>query len=253
MSVLLSKHYYTTLSKRILSIYRLGKYRDKLQYAIADPVRGGRIVTERVPLGTRVDEDVIARFREYVKEHKDRIRGEMGREVERALREYMDRDRLARIEENQEELLDKIEDLAQSLSDATHAHTNTTGSPTAERTREIAERLQNEAEGPFPTVLEDDVERAITDIGGGDPRTIEKYKRNLKSRHLVFEHPWNDHRYWWVDGTAFAEFILETTPQYEEAVVDLYGKDWWESRLEELDPTEKDDTGSEEVEVADAE
>lgn len=191
-------------------------------------------MTHRVPLNARVDEAVIAKFRDYVMETKGRIKGEMGREVERALREYMDCDRYTRIEANQDEMRTQLEELARSHGGGTHAHTNTKGSPTVERTHDIAERLQREAKGVHPNVPEEAVDRAITDIGGGDPRTIEKYKTNLKNRHLVFEHPMEGHDYWWVDGRAFAEFVLGTTSKYEDAAIEMYGEEWWESRMDDL-------------------
>ena len=34
-----------------------------------------------------------------------------------------------------------------------------------------------------------DVKRAIEDVAGGDPRTMEKYKTMLRERGLLYEHP----------------------------------------------------------------
>lgn len=203
-------------------------------------------MTDRVPLGTRVDEGVIESFREFVRENKDQVKGEMGREVERALQEYMDHDRYSRIEENQYEILTQLEEVTDSLEDGTHAHTNTQGSPTMERTREIAKRLQKEADDTLPAVKEYIVERAITDIAGGDPRTLKKYKRNLQERHLALEHPMEEHVLWWLNGTEFVRFVVEETPQYESEAKQMYGRNWWEDRREELDIVE---TSNNETEV----
>ena len=58
---------------------------------------------ERTTLSVKVDEDVANRFREFVQDKKGKLRGELGREVENAMREYMDNDRYERVEANQEE------------------------------------------------------------------------------------------------------------------------------------------------------
>ena len=80
-------------------------------------------MTDRTPLNTRVDEDVKKRFRDFTHEKKGKIRGEMGRLVERALIEYMDRDRQARLEEDHERLENKVDTILATLSDGQTTHT----------------------------------------------------------------------------------------------------------------------------------
>lgn len=108
-----------------------------------------------------------------------------------AVREYLDRDRGARIEDRLDRIEGKIDDLAPTLADGdAHTHkpesTMSTGSSASERARDIIRRLQsNNAE----VVKDADVVRAIEDIAGIDDRTIRKYKDIFRRRGLLFEHP----------------------------------------------------------------
>lgn len=101
-----------------------------------------------------------------------------------AVREYTDRDRVARIE-------DKLDEVLASLDDDTHTHKpeqamNQQGSTATERARDIVRRLRLNHEQVVKDAV---VVRAIEDIAGVDDRTIRKYKRLFRKRGMMYEHP----------------------------------------------------------------
>lgn len=138
----------------------------------------GRDVPERVSVHVKVDRDVWERFQSFVIETHGQKYGNLGREAENALKEYMDRDRFARVEDR----LDDIDARLADIADA-HAHTRT-------ETVEKAERIADELDATDRTVIPaDDVRRAIEDVAGADDRTVRKYQDLLKRRGLAYEHP----------------------------------------------------------------
>lgn len=137
---------------------------------------------------------------EQVVEWEDQKHGEIGRHVEKALQEYIDHGQTARIEEKVDEILSHVSD-----ADAAHTHTRTgkpnSGSDTVEKCRDIHRRLSRNHDDPIPAP---DVERAIEDIAGADPRTIAKYQGVLKKRCLLFKHPTSN--VWATDRDTWAEW-----------------------------------------------
>lgn len=120
--------------------------------------------------------------------------------VRRAVKEFTDRDRYERIEHEMGEVHDKLDRVLASLDGE---HTHTSGEPKTqsvpEKARSIAQRIYRNHESPVKAT---NVELAIEDIGGGDDRTIETYKNQLKKRELLYEHPnsgvWTDEKEQWV-------------------------------------------------------
>jgi len=137
--------------------------------------------------------------------------------VRQAVLEYTDKDRTARIEDKLDRVLDTLD------ADNTHTQTYsgsavTEGSQTVERTREIADRLYDN----HGTILDDsDVDRAITDIAGGDPRTVEKYKGELRSRSLLYEHPNDDLERWYSERGAWLSDIVTYSRQFSSPLAKL--------------------------------
>jgi hypothetical protein len=137
--------------------------------------------------------------------------------VRQAVLEYTDKDRTARIEDKLDRVLDTLD------ADNTHTQTYsggavTEGSQTVERTREIADRLYDN----HGTILDDsDVDRAVTDIAGGDPRTVEKYKDELRSRSLLYEHPNDDLERWYSGRGAWLSDIVTYTRQFSSPLAKL--------------------------------
>jgi hypothetical protein len=159
----------------------------------------------RVQFNVRLSADVADQFREFVKSSEGKTDGTLGEHAENALLEYMDRDRDARVEEKVDRNRELLEELCDAVSEADgHTHTpdsdisepSTSGSPTVERTRQIAKRLQSESDS---VVSNDDVERAIVDIAGGHDQTVKKYKSELRRRGLCFEHPNRNSDLWYLD------------------------------------------------------
>ena len=171
-------------------------------------------MTDRTPLNTRVDEDVKKRFRDFTHEKKGKIRGEMGRLVERALIEYMDRDRQARLEEDHERLENKVDTILATLSDGQTTHTHKGhAQPTTvtEKAETIAAKIRDMGNTVFPVA---DVEKAIKDVAGADDRTLNKYKDEIKSAG-VYEHPSSDSGVWTVDKSEWVSWVenyIDTVP-----------------------------------------
>jgi len=137
-------------------------------------------VPDREPHSIRLDPDTYHEFIEWVEETEGKKRGEVGRHVENALREYINHGQGARIEEKVDKVLAQVSD-----QPTTHTHKQR-GSETVEKVRRMQQRLTAN-HGTIIKVA--DVDRAIEDIAGADDRTIEKYKRMLKRRSLLFAHP----------------------------------------------------------------
>lgn len=115
-----------------------------------------------------------------------------------AIMEYLDHDRTARIEERLDRIEEKIDTLPPRSEDQpTHTHkpdppmSQSTSQATAatEKARTIISRLQNEVDNPDGIIQSDNLDRAIEDIAGADRRTLSKYKRIVRKRGLLFEHP----------------------------------------------------------------
>jgi len=134
-----------------------------------------------------------------------------------AILEYTDRDRTERVEHEVRDVNEKI-DRVLSLLDGEHTHTSGGQKSVPEKVREVARRLYQNHSMP---VKDKDVEIAIEDIAGGDDRTVEKYKRQLKKRELLFAHPnspvWTDEKeQWvgWVEGAYHNPDVHEITQDY---------------------------------------
>jgi hypothetical protein len=165
-------------------------------------------MADREPINWNVDSEVADRFREFVHEKKGRTRGELGREVERAMIEYMDHDRYERIEDGQETTHEKLDAIMAALGDAGDTHTHTADvSPTtvAEKRDIIAAQLRDR---DAPVMPERDVVAAIEDVAGGDDRTLSKYMSALRRSGDVYDHPSSDSSAWTTDAEQFASWAL---------------------------------------------
>lgn len=153
----------------------------------------------REPRTVRVDPEVWSAFVKQVIEWEGQKHGELGRHVENALEEYVDNDRLNRIEAKVDTLLEN--------ADGTHAHKAT---PTGEKVEVISSKLVRLDQIVIP---KDEVEKVIGDVAGFDPRTVEKYKDLLKRKGYAYRHPtgnvWTVERERWV---KWACDYLDTDP-----------------------------------------
>lgn len=166
-------------------------------------------MAERRNVQVRIDADVWERFEKFVVEAHGQKYGNLGREAENALIEYMDEDRAARIEEKVDRVLAHVAD-----GSAAHTHKQSRASETVEKAREIHRRV---ADNHGTIIKEADLVRAIEDIAGADDRTVEKYKEILKRRELIFAHPgdsavWTVERERWIDWT---EDYIDNNPMID--------------------------------------
>lgn len=149
---------------------------------------------ERINVHVRVSREVWESFQAFVVETHGQKYGNLGREAENALNEYIDKDRLTRVEENTEELLARLDEL-----DAAHTHTP---SESAVKVTRIADHLRSLDRTVIPG---DDVRRAIEDVAGADDRTVEKYEEQLKRRAAAYEHPTDN--VWFVDRSEWIRVV----------------------------------------------
>jgi len=144
-----------------------------------------------------------------LKEWSDETGKSMSHLLREAILEYTDRDRTARIEE-------KVDRVLAVLDESENTHTQTQAgtkgqNSVPEKAREIALRLYKNHD---PPINDSDVRRAIEDIAGADDRTVRKYKHQLKSRDLLYEHP-SDSPVWTVDRSewvSWAESYINAVP-----------------------------------------
>ena len=155
-------------------------------------------MSDREPWTMRIDGDVKTGFKQAVDEWDGENAGHYGYHVEQALKEYVDKDRYARVEDKLDRVLAHV-----SEGGGSHTHTPSRASDTVERAREIYRRV---ADNHAPVVKDDDLVRAVEDIAGADDRTVSKYKEVLKRRGLIFEHP-NDSPVWTTDRDKWVGWV----------------------------------------------
>lgn len=111
--------------------------------------------------------------------------------VRKAVLEYLDHDRNARLEGKVRELDGKVDEILTHLSDdTTHTHKDHVGSKKATSVTEKARQMMraiHHRDGPV--VKDHDLELVIENYSGGDDRTIRKYKDHFRKRGLLLENP----------------------------------------------------------------
>jgi len=147
-------------------------------------------VSNRSPHTVRCDDEEWSQFVAWVEEKEGQKHGEIGRHLEYAIKEYTNNDRGHRLEENQKEVKERLDEVVDLLTqnETTHTHTTRHGSESIEKVTEIHNRVVN---NNGEAIKADVVELAIGDIAGHDPRTVRKYKNILRKRGLLYEHPGN--------------------------------------------------------------
>jgi len=163
-------------------------------------------MSDRSPHSVRLDDETWSQFTEWVEDVEGQKHGEIGRHVENALNEYMNEDRQARLEKNQQEIQEELHDLRALLDEraGTHTHKTNAGCNESDLVTEIHQQIVHNHD---EAVKDEAVEQAIIDVAElpvGDPRTIRRYKQNLRKRGLLYEHPgdppiWTEDREIWVN------------------------------------------------------
>lgn len=146
-----------------------------------------------------------------LKEWSDAADKPLSQLLRQAILEYTDKDRLRRVEEK----VDRVLELSQN---GTRTHTLSTNS-VPEKARAVAEHIYDNYEMP---VKHTDVEIAVENIAGvGDERSLKKYFSQLKKRGLLYQHPsgnvWTDSKtqyVGWVEGAYHDPDVLDVTGEY---------------------------------------
>ena len=172
------------------------------------------VMSDRPPFNVRIDKDVQDRFRKFVKETTGQVHGEMGRTAERALCEYMDQDRYARIESSLQEIIDHLEEKEATPSDEPgHAHT-APSSPFERLDPSLRRNIQATlAALEKGEVTKERFERAVHQAGKTDPRTVNKYRRLLESHGILLPHPLRSQADEWVYGARKFAIMCENNEQ----------------------------------------
>lgn len=139
-------------------------------------------MADRVQPGGRVDEDVYERFREHVREEHGVVRGNMGRELEAAMRAYMDashgNDQLTRIENDIATLKARLAD-AESTAQADGGET--VAAPPAPSSGRAHTHTPNDTQTDADTHADTDEDRSEL------PKPDSKASRQAKVEWLVEE------------------------------------------------------------------
>jgi hypothetical protein len=183
-------------------------------------------VTDRSSHSARFSDETWDEFTSWVEEVEGQKHGEIGRHVKNALEEYMNKDRQARLERNQHEMIEQLEDLraAVEAGEGTHTHKDNSGCTDTDLVTKVRDRVVNSADSD--AVKDDVVEEAIVAVAElpvGDDRTIRKYKQRLRKRGLLFEHP-GEPPLWTADTNLWANWTTRTAGSRNdlEAAVEPY-------------------------------
>lgn len=195
-------------------------------------------MTNRSPKTIRCDDDLWEDFEKYAKDAEDGSRGAKPKHLENALREYLDKDRLGRVEDKVDALPDEIaEALSEKLPERERRKSKpespsspgtTAGSQTEQRLQTIVNEIPSDT-----SVSEALLETPIENHAGSSPKTLNKYKRLLTKRGHVFEHPIESDEY--VTGERTFVLICENNPKISPDFVDyisgeyedVLGEDWY--------------------------
>ncbi|MEM1690475.1 MAG: hypothetical protein QXF05_02810 [Thermofilaceae archaeon] len=130
-----------------------------------------RVPSGKVGVYVLLSAEVAERLRRFVEERYGRVSGGLSREVERAISLYLD-------------LQQRRADSGAGPAAHTHTHTHTQriGSRTVKTLTRIVSRMLDASEEEIPSSI---LTRIVTDVAGGDGRTVEKYTRLLTERGII--------------------------------------------------------------------
>lgn len=170
-------------------------------------------MTDRVRIVGRIDPEIKKQFQEFVEEQTGGHQGDQSRLMERALVEYMDNDRSARIESKVDDVLDRLDEmesppppqsedtLERERQSATSSNDPFDGYNT--RTEETVAAIA--ADLPESTSINESMlETAIEDNAGASYKTLKKYKRLLKKRGVAIPSPHVEEDTFYTDSTPLA-------------------------------------------------
>lgn len=210
---------------------------------------GGGCMSDSVKRPPPIDEALLDRFKQSVKERYGRVRGHYSSELETALEEYLNaaeggdtHDRLTEIERNTEAILAELRENEDKKK-------KQTSSTVQERAKKIAATIHDESDGA-PKVHEAVVEAAIREHGGGSDPTIRQYKRLLKEERELFPDLRPTESYWFRDPPTFCTAMNQAVKHreidedtYTQALEQDYNRDWWGEQVTKYEQRENDNTG----------
>lgn len=200
-------------------------------------------MTDRVQPGGRIDPEIKEEFKQFVEETTGGNRGDYSRLLERALVEYMDNDRGARIESKVDEVLDKLDEVESSPPPSSEQslererQSTTTSNRSTNSFNNQTEQAVQAIAADMPTdtsITESMVETAIEDNAGASYKTIKKYKRLLKKRGHAIPSPITQEDEWYTGLTSLSltcENNDKITPHDIDVLIGEYedslGEKWY--------------------------
>jgi len=198
----------------------------------------------KVKIGPRVSEDVYANFVSFVVEKHGSKNGNLGRELEKAIKSWSSETDVDVMERRLASMEDRLDAMADSLSRFDRERENETSSASGGSYNARTERKVDAIEDQLPegTDVDDSiVEHVIEENAGTARKTVKKYKKLLRNRGIAFPDPVGqanvgdlDPDAWVVGEGKFAmrlEAMDEFTPRDVDAIVGFYdqylGDDWY--------------------------
>ena len=193
-------------------------------------------MAQRVQPGGRVDEATYERFREFVKQQHGAVRGNLGRELEKAMRERMDvangRDSMTRIENDVATIKAMLADadadggaVAPTPSEPSDTHARETTKPAANQPRAdkidylIEIYLDRNATEDGGVLVEGQVQSIVKDEYAFDDEILDDYVEavydRVKDRFPVEPHPLHGKFHVWGDQLERAKEKAEEIAQEE--------------------------------------
>jgi len=198
--------------------------------------------------GTRIDKSVWEEFRSDVKDTHGTVRGNLRRELENALRAYIEateggdtNDRLRRLENAVERIDERTEDLVDGEGAKKKKGSNASVGPRRKKKLDAIESQIDREAGDATKVHKSVIHKAIEDNAGTSGPTIRSYKRMIRERRIAFENPSEEANTWFVDPAAFVNVVESNYPHRNAEISAEYGEEWWEEAVEEFVDWNEDD------------
>jgi hypothetical protein len=150
--------------------------------------------------------DAIAADVEEMAEEADKTEAEV---LRMAVREFTDRDRAARIEQDVKEIKARLDALeSDDRSETTHTHKGHESAKASSVPEKLRTMFRAVTEHQEPVMKEEQLNRVIENHAGGDTRTKKKYKNLFRKRGLLFAHP-GDPPVWTHNTDKWAEWLAD--------------------------------------------
>lgn len=147
---------------------------------------------ENRQLGWRVDEQVAVGFEEFVRKKHGSKNGNLGRELEKAMKSWSSGTDVDAVERRLASMEDQIDAMADTLSRFNRERENESSSASGGSYNARTERKVDGIEEELPNgadVSNDIVEHVIEENAGTARKTVKKYKKLLRNRGIAFPDP----------------------------------------------------------------